>query len=108
MRRFLCLLPLLLFAVMAGYFALAPGPGYDPQVLPSAMIDKATPPFDRAGLSGAGLAGDTLKGNSAAINFFASWCVPSRVAQPVLMRLANREHASLYGIDYKDTGVTTK
>lgn len=102
MRRALYLLPLALFLVLAGYFALALRPGYDPQALPSAMIDKEAPPFDLAGLHGEGLARDALKGSPVLINFFASWCVPCRVEQPVLMRLANREHVPLYGIDYKD------
>ena len=102
MRRALYLLPLLLFVVLAGYFALALRPGYDPQTLPSAMIDKEAPAFDLAGLNGDGLSRDGLKGGPVLINFFASWCVPCRVEQPVLMRLANREHVPLYGIDYKD------
>ncbi len=102
MRRALYLLPLLLFVVLAGYFALALRPGYDPQTLSSAMIDKEAPAFDLAGLNGDGLSRDGLKGGPVLINFFASWCVPCRVEQPVLMRLANREHVPLYGIDYKD------
>ena len=102
MRRILFLVPLVLFLVLAGYFALALRPGYDPQTLPSAMIDKEAPQFDLAGLNGDGLARDALKGSPVVINFFASWCVPCRVEQPVLMRLANREHIPLYGIDYKD------
>ncbi len=102
MRRVFFLLPLVLFLVLAGYFALALRPGYDPQTLPSAMIDKEAPQFDLAGLNGEGLTRDGLKGGPVLINFFASWCVPCRVEQPVLMRLANREHVPLYGIDYKD------
>jgi cytochrome c biogenesis protein CcmG, thiol:disulfide interchange protein DsbE len=102
MRRALFLLPLILFLVLVGYFALALRPGYDPQMLPSAMIDKEAPQFDLAGLNGEGLARDALKGSPVLINFFASWCVPCRVEQPVLMRLANHEHVPLYGIDYKD------
>lgn len=102
MRRALFLLPLVLFLVLAGYFALALRPGYDPQMLPSAMINKEAPQFDLAGLNGQGLALDALKGSPVLINFFASWCVPCRVEQPVLMRLANLEHVPLYGIDYKD------
>jgi cytochrome c biogenesis protein CcmG/thiol:disulfide interchange protein DsbE len=102
MRRALYLLPLVLFMVLAGYFALALRPGYDPQTLPSAMIDKEAPAFDLAGLDGEGISRDGLKGGPVLINFFASWCVPCRVEQPVLMRLANREHVPLYGIDYKD------
>jgi cytochrome c biogenesis protein CcmG/thiol:disulfide interchange protein DsbE len=101
-RRVLFLLPLVLFMVLAGYFALALRPGYDPQTLPSAMIDKEAPQFDLAGLNGKGVARDALKGSPVLINFFASWCVPCRVEQPLLMRLANLEHVPLYGIDYKD------
>ena len=102
MRRAVFLLPLVLFLVLVGYFAMALRPGYDPQTLPSAMIDKEAPQFDMAGLNGDGLSRDGLKGGPVLINFFASWCVPCRVEQPVLMRLANREHVPLYGIDYKD------
>jgi cytochrome c biogenesis protein CcmG, thiol:disulfide interchange protein DsbE len=102
MRRALFLLPLVSFLVLAGYFAMALRPGYDPQLLPSAMIDKEAPPFDLAGLNGRGLSRDALKGGPVLINFFASWCVPCRVEQPMLMRLANRDHVPLYGIDYKD------
>jgi len=98
----LYLLPLVLCLVLVGYFALALRPGYDPQTLPSAMIDKEAPQFDLAGLNGEGISLDGLKGGPVLINFFASWCVPCRVEQPVLMRLANREHVPLYGIDYKD------
>ncbi len=102
MRRALYLLPLVLFLVLVGYFGMALRPGYDPQTLPSAMIDKEAPQFDLAGLNGEGISRDGLKGGPVLINFFASWCVPCRVEQPVLMRLAKREHVPLYGIDYKD------
>jgi cytochrome c biogenesis protein CcmG, thiol:disulfide interchange protein DsbE len=102
MRRVLFLLPLVSFLVLAGYFALALRPGYDPQTLPSAMIDKEAPAFDLAGLNGQGIARDALKGGPVLINFFASWCVPCRIEHPLLMRLAEQEHVPLYGIDYKD------
>ena len=102
MRRTIYLLPLVLFMVLAGYFALALRPNYDPQVLPSAMIDKEAPAFDLAGLHGEGVARDALKGRPVLINFFASWCVPCRIEHPLLMRLAEQNHVPLYGIDYKD------
>lgn len=103
MRRLVYLLPLALFIVLAGYFVLALRPGYDPHTLPSAMINKEAPAFDLAGLNGQGLALTALKGTPVVINFFASWCVPCREEQPMLMRLSEREHVPLYGIDYKDT-----
>jgi len=102
MRRLIYLLPVALFLVLVAYFAVSLRPGYDPHTLPSAMINKEAPQFDLAGLHGAGLSRDGLKGQPVVINFFASWCVPCRVEQPLLMRLSKQEHVPLYGIDYKD------
>jgi cytochrome c biogenesis protein CcmG, thiol:disulfide interchange protein DsbE len=103
MRRTLSLLPLLAFAALALWFGLALRPGHDPQLLPSALIDKPAPEFDLASLSGGpNVARDALKGQTVVVNFFASWCVPCRVEQPILMRLARQEHVPLYGIAYKD------
>ena len=103
MRRLAYLLPLALFLVVAGYLAWSLRPGYDPQALPSAMIDKEAPAFDLAALQGNGtLSRDALKGRPVVINFFASWCVPCRIEHPLLMRLAEQDHVPLYGIAYKD------
>ena len=102
MRRALYLLPLVVFLVIAGYFALALQPGYDPQQLPSAMIGKEAPHFTLAGLNGEGVNRDAIVGQPVVINFFASWCVPCRVEHPLLMRLAEQNHVPLYGINYKD------
>ena len=103
LRNLLFILPVLLFIALAGYFALALRPGYDPHALPSALIDKEAPTFALGGLNeGAGVSRDALKGGPVLINFFASWCVPCRVEHPLLMRLAEHDHVPLYGIDYKD------
>jgi cytochrome c biogenesis protein CcmG/thiol:disulfide interchange protein DsbE len=102
MRRMLFLLPVLMFMLLAGYFALALRPDHDPHELPSAMIDKEAPDFSLSGLNGPGVARDGLKGGPVLINFFASWCVPCRIEHPLLMRLAEHDHVKLYGIDYKD------
>ncbi|MGD0107582.1 MAG: DsbE family thiol:disulfide interchange protein [Rhodopila sp.] len=103
MKRLIYLLPLVLFLVLAAYFAVSLRPGHDIHELPSAMIEKPAPSFDLAGLGESKpVALDTLKGHPFIINFFASWCVPCRIEHPLLMRLSEQNHLPLYGIDYKD------
>lgn len=104
MRRALYVLPVLLFLGLAGYFANALRPDYDPNLLPSAMIDKPMPSFDLAALAGGDKVSTTsLQGQVVVVNFFASWCVPCRLEHPILMRLASKDHLPLVGIAYKDT-----
>jgi len=103
MRRLIFILPVLIFLALVGYFAIALRPDHDPNLLPSALIDKPMPDFDLAMLNGADRLGSAgLRGHVVVLNFFASWCVPCRVEHPVLMRLANKEHVAIYGIAYKD------
>lgn len=103
MTRALYLLPLLLFMVLVAYFSISLLPGRDPNILPSAMIEKPAPAFDLAGLGDQKpLVMTGLKGHAVVINFFASWCVPCRIEHPLLMRLAQQNHLPLYGIAYKD------
>jgi cytochrome c biogenesis protein CcmG/thiol:disulfide interchange protein DsbE len=116
MRRLLHLMPMMLFLVLVFYFANTlwriERQNYDPQVLPSAMLDKPAPAFTLVGLPRAtrgsqdqveeSLSRDDLAGQVAVINFFASWCVPCRVEHPILLRLAREDHVRIYGIAYKD------
>lgn len=104
MRRVLYLLPAALFLVLAGYFAVALRPGADPQLLPSALLDKEAPAFSLPALSGQGtFSRDTLTGagQPVVVNIFASWCAPCRIEHPVLMRLS-RQGIPVFGIAYKD------
>jgi cytochrome c biogenesis protein CcmG, thiol:disulfide interchange protein DsbE len=108
MRRLLYLVPALVFAAVAVYFVLQLRHTQDTNfrdqsIPPSALIGKPAPAFDLPPLyDGAPRLASTDLGGPAVINFFASWCVPCRVEQPLLMRLARDGGVPLHGIAYKD------
>jgi cytochrome c biogenesis protein CcmG/thiol:disulfide interchange protein DsbE len=112
LKRLFFLLPLLIFAVIAGYFLWGLDPERDPNAIPIQMVDKPIPDFDlppvagvdRPGLSHARLREAPEEGAAVRlVNVFASWCVPCRAEHPILTRLAEREDVVLYGVNYKDS-----
>ena len=101
-RRLGYLLPVAFFAVVAGFLGV--GLLLDPRTIPSALIDKPAPNFDLPPIDGRppGLKTADLTGQVSLVNVFASWCVPCRVEQPLLMELKRKGVVPIHGIDYKD------
>ncbi len=102
MKKPLYLLPALIFGALVLYFAA--GLGRDPHLIPSVLINKPVPVFTLPPLPGAAAGLDSralATGEPQLLSVFASWCVPCRAEQPVLLRLA-REGVPVQGLNYKD------
>ena len=105
-RRWVFLIPLVVFAALAGIFLIRLESGGDTDFIPSALGGKPAPEFALAPLDPAlpGLKRADLLGQVTVVNIFASWCVPCRDEHPQLQKLAAAGNARLVGIDYKDAG----
>jgi len=108
-RRWIVLLPLILFAALALLFLLRLWSG-DPSRIPSALIGREAPAtplppiagLQRAGAPLPGLDPAAFKGAVTLVNVWASWCVPCHDEAPLLMDLAQDQRLRLVGINYKD------
>jgi cytochrome c biogenesis protein CcmG/thiol:disulfide interchange protein DsbE len=89
----------LLLAVLLGI-----GLTLNPREVPSPLIGKPVPAFRTPGLKDPGkqLSNETFRGRVTLLNVWATWCIPCRQEHPVLVGIANRGEAVLFGLNYKD------
>ena len=74
----------------------------DPQLLPSALLDKPFPEFDLP-LLGAGRADRAaLLGQPRLVNVWATWCPTCLAEHGELLRIGTETGLSIVGINYKD------
>jgi cytochrome c biogenesis protein CcmG, thiol:disulfide interchange protein DsbE len=108
--QLLRVLPVVVFAVLAGFFALALRSG-DPSLLPSTLVGKPVPKTVFPSIEGLEVEGkpepgftsaDLAKGKISIVNFWASWCVPCVDEHPLLEQLKAESGVDIYGINYKD------
>jgi cytochrome c biogenesis protein CcmG, thiol:disulfide interchange protein DsbE len=108
-RRWLVVLPLIVFGVLAALFLLRLFGG-DPSKIPSALIGRPAPQtalpalqgLTRDGAAVPGLDPAVFKGKVSLVNVWASWCVPCHDEAPLLTELAKDKRLQLVGINYKD------
>ncbi|HET7413360.1 MAG TPA: DsbE family thiol:disulfide interchange protein [Pararhizobium sp.] len=109
-RAALALLPLVVFGLLAATFYIQLRSGEDASEVPSALIGEPAPQFTLPPIAGLtkdgapvpGLSNAALKGHLSLVNVWASWCVPCRAEQPLLMRLSRDPRFQLVAINYKD------
>ena len=102
MKRSFFLLPLLLFLVVAGYFAV--GLTQDLRAIPSVLIDQPVPNFDLPPIKGRtrGFSSADLKETVTLVNVFGSWCAACRVEHPFLMKLKRAGEIPIHGINWRE------
>ncbi len=96
------LIPFAIFIVLAIFLAV--GLKLNPREVPSPLIGKPAPAFSLPLLAdpGKSLSPADLRGKVWLLNVWASWCVSCRQEHEVLLDLARRGEAPVYGLDYKD------
>ena len=108
MKALRFLIPLAVFVALVVF--LGKGLDLNPREVPSPLIDKPAPAFalPRLGDAGGTLKRDELLGRVWVLNVWASWCVPCRAEHPLLVELARKRVAPLYGLNYKDKADTAQ
>lgn len=103
MARLKLFIPLIIFALMAAiFFMMLSREDYNPQDLPSALIDQTLPAFDLPLLQGDQRITDRdIIGEPMLLNVWATWCVSCRVEHPFLNQLS-QQGVKIIGLDYKD------
>lgn len=102
MRMLKFALPLLVFAMLVGFFGV--GLMRDPREVPSPFIGKPAPAFRLAQLHEAKsvFSPADMRGQVWMLNVWASWCVSCRVEHPLLVEIARQKLVPIVGLNYKD------
>lgn len=106
-KRSLLVIPGAIFILMLGLLLF--GLGRDPNLVPSALVNRPLPEFSLPELKvdpsqdEREIASEDLTGNISIINFWATWCPPCHIEHPYLIEISEREQEiSFIGVNYKD------
>jgi len=93
--------PLVLFLGMVVFLAV--GLTRNPQEIPSPLIGRPAPAFERPVVGGPGVFSTAqFKGQVTLVNLWATWCAGCQEEHPLLMALARQPGLQMLGINYKE------
>ncbi len=101
MQRLKLFLPLAVFVLLAGFLFV--GLFLDKENLPSPLLDEPFPVFSLGTLKDPEkpVNEQSLKGEIALVNVWATWCISCRAEHPWLLKIAD-QGIPVYGVNYKD------
>lgn len=95
-------LPAVAFAILVGFFWV--GLRLNPGEVPSPLIGKPAPAFELPELSDTSriISNETLRGQPALLNVWATWCAGCRLEHDLLLAIAAEGNVPIYGLNYRD------
>lgn len=103
MKRWLALIPLLLFAVLV-VVAWQQLTGNDPSPASFTSPERPVPERQVATLDGDPISLPSLKGKPYLVNIWASWCTPCRAEHPFLVEMSKQD-IDIVGVLYEDPNI---
>lgn len=96
-------IPAVFFVAMLGLLLF--GLGRDPNLVPSALVNRHLPEFAKPDLFDVDniISSEQLQGGLFLINVWGTWCPPCHVEHPYLIEISEREtDITFVGVNYRD------
>ena len=104
MKRYLLIIPFIVFVFILSIFFYLLFIERNPSEISSVLLNKKVPIFKTASLLGNQdfISTKEFGNETTIVNFFATWCLPCRKEHIYLKRLSNEKKIKILGINYKD------
>lgn len=100
MNRLKYFIPVISFFALA--FLMWRGLYLNSKELPSVLIDKPMPSFERTTVEGIAISNADLPDEIFLLNVWGSYCLPCLIEHPTFMRLSEQGDIPVVGVNYRD------